>query len=106
MNFMQTADNLIFKSTIIMNITKNYVIDAMDKNKKYLCENRQYIQELQYDNKDGDRVCTVEVFYTDDGYIYSIIFTNEMTGDTREFSGAEGDELAKELIENNLLPIL
>ena len=80
-------------------ITQDTVLNIMKKHKDTLSYTREYIQEYLIDTEDGNRLATVELYYTDDGYIYNIIFTDEINGNTKEFNGQEADELATKLLE-------
>lgn len=84
-----------------MNITQDTILNMMKKYKDSLSYTREYIQEYQIDTPDGDRLATLELYYTDDGYIYNIVYTNEINGKTKEFNGQEADELATKLLEGD-----
>ena len=81
------------------NITQSTILDLLKEKRDTLSYTREYIQEYQIDDENGDRLATLELYYTDDGYIYNIVFTDETNGNTREFYGKEGDELATKLLE-------
>jgi hypothetical protein len=80
-------------------ITQSHIVDMVEKHKDHLYYNRQYIQEIQMDTKEGKTEATLELYYTDDGYIYNIAYTDETTGNYREFAGQEADELARKLLD-------
>jgi hypothetical protein len=82
-----------------VDVTQSTVYNMVKKYKDTLSYTRQYIQEYQIDDEEGDRIATLELYYTDDGYIYDIIYTNELNGESKEFSGQEADELAIKLLE-------
>lgn len=84
------------------NITSQYILEQVKAHKDHLCYNRQFfIQELQLDNKNGETEATLELYYTNDGHVYSIIYTNELTGNTREITGKECEDLSMELLSGN-----
>lgn len=87
------------------NITINAVYNMVNKHKDNLCYNLQYIQEIQLDNKDGETEATLELYITTSGYIYSIYFTDETTGKSKEFIGKEVDELATKLLQDGLIEL-
>jgi hypothetical protein len=84
-------------------ITNEQIVKKVRDNIDGVCRNQQYIMEYQFDDENGDRIFTLEVYYTDDGYIYDIVYTDELNGETKEIYGKEADELAKMLYGDNLL---
>ena len=73
------------------------VIEAIKSHN--LCYNYQTIQEIQLDNEQGETEYTLEVYYTSDGYIYNIVFTDETTGKEVIQFGNKATELATRLLE-------
>lgn len=87
------------------NITIDTVYNMVNEHKDNLCYNLQYIQEIQLDNEEGETEATLELYIATDGYIYSIYFTDETTGKSKEFIGTEADKLATKLLQNGLIEL-
>jgi len=87
------------------NITQSTVLDLLKENRDTLSYTREYIQEIQLDNEEGETEATLELYITTDGYIYSIYFTDETTGESKEFIGTEVDELATKLLQDGLIEL-
>lgn len=81
------------------NITQDTVYNLVKKHKDTLSYTREYIQVYQIDTEQGETLATLELYNTDDGYIYNIVYTDERNGNMREFNGQEADELALRLLE-------
>ena len=81
------------------NITQSTVLDLLKENRDTLSYGISHIQEYQIDTEDGEPIATLELYWSDDGYIYNIVFTDESNGNSKQFYGKEGDELAQKLLE-------